>query len=375
MKRWKKSGIYEYVLTREEKYLLCYTQYMISPQSSRDAVMTRLDSFLTQKMAEASEIHPSYVRLVQHIKDTVLAGGKYVRPHLVLLTYGSYDEQIAHVAAAHELLHAAVLVHDDIIDRDDVRRGRPTIHAAYRARYAPYLEDPQEREHFSHSAALLAGDLLIGFAYELIALAGLPGAEYQKATALISRGLFEVAGGELLDTEAPFIPGEYQPETVYRYKTASYSFVSPIMTGASLSPRDYDQVTLDSLRTYATNLGIAFQIQDDILGVFGDAAATGKSTTGDLREGKQTLLTHNFTACMDERQAALFDQTFGNATASDEAFDQLRTALRESGALAATHAANTRYTDQAITSAQAIKHDELRQLLLDFATRLLKRAS
>ena len=346
---------------------------MLSVKKSRRVVEALLATFLDQKVADSTTIHPSYTRLVSHVRATAMAGGKRIRPHLIFLAYGDYSEQITKVAAAHELLHMALLVHDDIIDRDNTRHNQPTIHAAYDQHYEPYLPDTAERKHFSQSAALLAGDLLISFAYELMSQAKLSTTEQRHATSLMSRAIFEVAGGELLDTEAPFITEEFEPETVYRYKTASYSFIAPLMTGAYLSPRKLDESSLRGLEEYATNLGIAYQIRDDILGVFGDEEKTGKSATGDLREGKQTFLTHHFKQVMTTDQQALFDQTFGNVDANESSFDTLRTAMQAAGSLEATNSLNAHYTKKALAGLTSISHPALREDLLEFATTLLKR--
>jgi len=337
---------------------------MISLEISQEVINQTLSTFLNEKKTEAESIHPSYVRLISEIERVVFAGGKRLRPHLVFTGYGSYDDAVAKVAAAHELLHVALLIHDDIIDRDALRHGQATIHHNYNiTHYAPFIDDKKERNHFSTSAALLAGDLLISSAYELIRQAGLNEAQYQDTTRLLNTAVFEVAAGELLDTESPFIPEAYPPILVYRYKTTSYSFIAPLLTGASLAGT-HSAEDLNHLREYAINLGIAYQIKDDCLGVFGEAAETGKSTSGDLREGKQTMLIAEFKKLATREQRDYFDTTFGQPNVTDEELSNLKEAIRLSGALDVTTAISDNYSQRAKAAVHSIKDESLKRYLL-----------
>ena len=332
---------------------------MVDLAISKETVDTTLADFLQLKKRAATDIHPSYARLLDEVERVVFSGGKRLRPHLVFLGYGAYDETIATVATAHELLHTALLAHDDIIDRDDIRHGQATIHAAYDTVYAHDLDDINERLHFSRSAALLAGDLLISFAYELLATADVPHEKHQMISSLLSTGMFEVIGGELLDTEATFTNTSADPLTIYRYKTASYSLIAPLLTGATLSSQNYDETTLDALHQFAVHAGIAYQIKDDLLGVFGNNDETGKSTIGDLREGKRTFLIDAFTANASADQMTLFTQIFGQSTASNQQFAALKDALQTSGALAATKVAITEHTDKALSYIRQLQNPDL----------------
>lgn len=348
---------------------------MVSLEKSQQLVNDTLLAFLNEKKAAAVSIHPSYGRLYAEIERVVFAGGKRLRPHLVFLGYGSYDDSIAKVAAAHELLHVALLIHDDIIDRDTLRHGQPTIHHNYDiVHYAPFIDGDKDRHHFSTSAALLAGDLLISSAYELIREAQLDTDQYQQATKLLNTAIFEVAAGELLDTEAPFMPDTYTPILVYRYKTTGYSFIAPLLTGASLDGKNSSE-DLEHLREYATNLGIAYQIKDDCLGVFGETTITGKSTFGDLREGKQTILIAEFKKQATAEQLEHFDTSFGRANATDDELSELKEIIRGTGALDITLRIAHEYAEHAIHAARSIENESLKQKLLDLTELLSKRNS
>lgn len=348
---------------------------MIDIATSKTVVEDTLRIFLDRKKEAALAIHPSYRQLLDEIDRVVFSGGKRLRPHLVFLGCGTYDETAATVAAAHELLHTALLAHDDIIDRDAVRHGQPTIHSAYNSAYRHVLADTSEREHFSESAALLAGDLLISFAYELLSKASLPEKQRTALVSLFSEGMFEVIGGELLDTEAAFVDEPADPLTIYRYKTASYSLISPLLSGAIMSSPAYDHASLDALRQFATSTGIAYQIKDDLLGVVGESNLTGKSTTSDLREGKRTFLIDTFISTAAPDRLALFDQTFGHADATDDDLALLQDVIRASDAVAATETAVHDHTRQALESLRYLNNPELADTLADLADLLITRKS
>lgn len=341
---------------------------MTSLETSRLIVNDYLKTFLRDKRVLAQSIHPNYERLLGEIERVTLAGGKRLRPHLVFVGYGAQDASIAPLAAGYELLHTALLVHDDIIDRDAIRHNQATIHQAYFDQHYSTLDDPHERHHFSTSAALLAGDVLISWAYELLARLDLSADRYRQSSQIMSDAVFNVAGGELIDTESPFNPVPIDPIVVATYKTASYSFVAPLLAGAALSAHHYSDKSLDTLKAYATNIGIAFQLRDDILGIFGDEAKTGKSTVGDLREGKRTVLIELFrkSASLDEYE--LFRQSFGNPQASDESLVKLKELLRASRAYDKTIELENTYVHQATVALEGLTSEPLYTDLRDLST-------
>jgi geranylgeranyl pyrophosphate synthase len=142
--------------------------------------------------------------------------------------------------------------------------------------------------------------------------------------------VFEVIGGQLMDTEAPFMKEDYDPLTVYKYKTASYSFVGPILSGAAIAGLAGPET--NALENYANALGIAFQLRDDELGVFGDSSVTGKSASRDLHEGKNTKLIELFKELASESERVEFMSSFGKQAANDESIERMRNLLETSGA-------------------------------------------
>jgi geranylgeranyl pyrophosphate synthase len=298
-----------------------------------------LDEFFAANIADAQAISSHYGLLWRELQRLLQAGGKRLRPRMLLLSYTAYGGQdfaaVGPLAAATELLHLSMLIHDDIIDRDTVRYGAKNISGRYLEHYKPLLKQPAERRHFADSAALLAGDALLAGAYQLISSASLKPDVKASATKIFSRSIFEIIGGELADTEATF-RGEdkVMPLDIARYKTASYTVISPLVLGAAAAGAP--AIELTRLQNFGEKLGVAFQLRDDILGLFGDSAATGKSTTSDLREGKQTYLVELFLSRAGRAERQTFDEYFGKPDINDQHADKVRDVLVSSGALSDT---------------------------------------
>lgn len=331
---------------------ILYNTYMLADmeQESLDQINAELERIFTEELEKAQKIHPSYVRLWEIIRTIALAGGKRLRPRLLLQIAGSNDDAIIKVAVAHELLHIATLIHDDIIDNDDVRHGKKNVIGLYKDIYAD--ANGVDTSHYARSMALLGGDLLLSHAHKLIAESGLNAAMIEKLQGLLYRSVFEVIGGQLMDTEAPFMSEYYDPITVYKYKTASYSFVGPILSGAAIA--GLDSTMTSALENYANALGIAFQLRDDDLGVFGDSNLTGKSTSQDLREGKKTKLIELFKEHANETEFAAFMASFGSHEASDDAIQALRDMLISTGARAAHDELISDYLDRSLAAITSI---------------------
>lgn len=269
--------------------------------------------------------------LWKNIKDVSLVGGKRIRPFLTAVGYGRLDEKILPIAVAQELIHIAMLIHDDIIDLDDFRHGTKNIEGTYKDYYKKYLNN-ESAAHYASSAALLAGDLLIAEAYQLIAGSDLEQAIKLKISQQLSSSIFEVVGGELIDIEAAFVSDkDFDPITIYRYKTASYSFIGPLLSGAYAAELSADDVA--RLKRFAEHAGIAYQMQDDLLGIYGDSSKTGKSTTTDLEEAKCTYLVdcHKKLMIGNEGMERNF-RLFGSTDAATEVLEKIAEDMKVSGA-------------------------------------------
>jgi len=334
-----------------------------------------LSLFFEEQLASAKTIHPNYELLWLQIQKLVKSGGKRLRPKMTLLAYRAYGgTDIAAVmsfALSQELIHQSMLIHDDIIDNDTVRHGVPNIDGAYRQLYSKFVANEENRHHFSQSAALLAGDLLISAAYKTMFAANVSSDTLNACQQLLSTSICEVTAGELLDNEISFKPkGEINATTVARYKTASYSFIGPLLTGAVLAGASSKEQGL--LRMYAETLGIAFQFADDIIGTFGDETVTGKSNKSDIREGKITILVEYFYEYSNAKDLATFNSIFGNSSCSDKEADIIRNLLVASGAY---QKAKDKVLEYSHKASQALEQLEIDQSAKAAFTELINKST
>ncbi len=337
-----------------------------------------VQQFCANRAKQALEIGPSYLRLWKSVESLLLAGGKRFRPYMVIAAYQAYNpdgdiEDILPAAVAQELVHSAMLIHDDIIDRDTVRYGVKNISGQYDDIYSEYLHDPTEREHASLSVALLAGDALLSDAHRLLQKTNRPVELVDRAADILTTAIFEVIGGELLDTEVAFLPkGTIKAETIAKYKTGSYSFVSPLTTGAVLA--DAPKKDIEILTQLSHNLGIGYQLRDDLLGMFGDELATGKSTVTDIKEGKRTYLIERFDVMANHEQSAAFFAVFHQQNADPLALEAAKQLLVDSGAKEAVEFEIDRHREEALEHIEklSLKQDS-KEVFINLVERCLTR--
>lgn len=265
-----------------------------------------------------------------------LEGGKRIRPDLVLRTHdelgGHHDEAALDVAAAFELLHTAFLLHDDVIDQDTTRRGAPNVIGAFAKAGRNRGGDAVA---WGQAAGILGGDLLVQAANGVMARLVIDRPRHERLLDLFEETVAVTVAGELQDVGltagmvAPVLPDVL---AMTHGKTAHYSFRAPVQAGAILAGAG--EATLAALDEYGRNAGIAFQLRDDLLGVFGDPAQTGKSTSTDLRRATMTPLVAYAlqTDVRDELRAVLGM----DAAAADDA--RARDLLERCGARDAVHA-------------------------------------
>ncbi|WP_426624566.1 polyprenyl synthetase family protein [Leifsonia sp. McL0607] len=252
-------------------------------------------AFLAGREAEAVEYGDGYRRLWQSVTDSA-RGGKRLRPRLVLTAYHGLSgdglrADAVQTALAVELLHTAFLLHDDVIDGDTVRRGRPNVAGEFSAD-ARFRGAAEPRALlWGQSAAILAGDLLLHAAAQRVARLSAPESARSLILDLLDRAVFVTAAGELADVGLATglsDGGIDDVLTMTEAKTAVYTVAAPLAAGAALAGASED--LLDLLAGYGRLVGTAFQLGDDLLGVYGEEAVTGKSASSDLRQGKQTSL-------------------------------------------------------------------------------------
>ena len=259
-----------------------------------DEALRRL---LEEGRLRAAAIDPEHARLWEALA-LATEGGKRFRPALLVSAHdalgGDRAGAVVEVGAALELLHTAFVIHDDVIDDDHVRRGRPNVSGAFRAQALAGGASADAADHYGRTAAILAGDLALTTAVRVVATCGAPGDVVGRLLDLFDTALHTTAAGELADVRLTLdlAPASLSESLAMEAnKTGAYSFALPLQCGAVLAGADEEMVRL--LGKAGNVLGAAFQLVDDLIGVFGDSAQSGKSCTGDLRTRKQTpLLVH-----------------------------------------------------------------------------------
>lgn len=253
-----------------------------------------LQQFFAEAKLRSVSMGAAYLTLWEAL-ERAAAGGKRSRPRLVLLTYralgGTDAAGAALLAASYELLHSALLVHDDVIDRDFVRRGRPNVSGSYRTRALRAGASPAEADHAGASAGILAGDLALSGAYRVLRRLEAPEQVCRRLQDVLDDAIFSSVGGEVFDIELSHAPQMPSLENIIRtahLKTSAYSFEAPLQAGAVLAGAP--ESVISALTYFGRSAGIAYQLVDDVLGVFGAESRTGKSSWGDLREGKRTAM-------------------------------------------------------------------------------------
>lgn len=292
-----------------------------------------LDRFFSLAKNRAEAFGPEYVELWESLEANS-TGGKRFRPRMVFAAYqalgGADLEAAANVGAAFELLHTALIVHDDVIDHDFTRRGIPNISGVFRDRALRAGAAKGVAEHNGISAAVIAGDLALFNAYRLIDRSGVDFLTRQRLLDVMDDALFASAAGELIDVDfsiAIDMPRVDDILTMERLKTAVYSFECPLQAGAILAGAPDDVVS--TMADFGREIGIAYQIVDDLLGVFGQEAETGKTTIGDLREGKRTVLIAFVTST---KEWPLIERLIGKSDLTEEEAASVREVLISSGA-------------------------------------------
>lgn len=352
-----------------------------------EAVSQRLESFVADRVAETRDAGADALDFM-HAAASVLDGGKRLRARFCLTGWqsvagrragdGPPGTAVISAAAGLEVFHAAALVHDDLIDNSDTRRGRPAAHRALEAHHGASGWSGRA-ETFGRSAAILLGDLLVAWSDDLLEEGLRDAAHAAPARATFALMRREVTIGQYLDIaeEAAFVtaPDADHADRALRVaslKSARYSIQHPLLLGATLAGADDAQ--LAALAGFGHPLGLAFQLRDDVLGVFGDSAVTGKPSGDDLREGKRTVLVAYTRTALAPGARRLFDEMLGDPGLDAAQVAFLQETIRDTGALDRVEALISAYAgeaDRALRGAPLDTHavGKLRDLALDATAR------
>ena len=330
-----------------------------------------LESLFEKERKRLSEIVPMagvMARDYQHF----LEGGKKLRGTQIFLGFemfgGKEKDQILLGSLVIEIIHSFLLIHDDIMDEDDLRRGEPTMHKKYASQYG---------DHYGESLAINLGDEGCFFAIGLLNSLNLPRERLSRATEFLGKMLFEVGIGQALDityeNEKEFI--EEKVLRVHRYKTAEYTIPGPLTIGAILAGVD-DPKILQAIKDFGIPIGIAFQIWDDELGMFSTEEELGKPVDSDIKEGKLTLLIVKAMEKATGEDLEFLKSNYGQENLSEEEVERIRQIIKDTGALDYSQNLSRNLVEEGKKFIPEITRDpKYRQLLTELADFVIERKS
>lgn len=363
-----------------------------------EAVNARLKQYISASQAEFTYINPLVNQAISILADFTMNGGKRVRPmfawagiragleisdaqaghHLTSLEEeGLTPDGLLTAISSLEFIQACALIHDDIIDKSDTRRGAPTVHRAFETDHA-HQHWQGEAGHYGISQAILLGDLALAWADDMFTTAGVGDAALRRAQGAWRAMRTEVISGQMLDIALEANGSEFVKDSmdVITYKTASYTVARPLHIGACLAGADPE--TVKRLQAIGHDIGVAFQLRDDQLGVFGDPAVTGKPSGDDLRSGKRTTLINFALEQATRKQEKLMRDNLGTipvAEAGEPLVNDLREVINATGAAARVENLIEQHSSHAIDSIMGAGFSpELTEELIGFAQRLTHRA-
>ncbi|MEU4690866.1 polyprenyl synthetase family protein [Actinoplanes sp. NPDC023714] len=333
-----------------------------------------IHAFLAQQAELLADVSADCAPLVRYVSD-LMSGGKRLRAAFCYWAWqaaGAAGEPgIVTAAASLEFLQAAALIHDDVMDGSDTRRGAPSMHRRFAAlhRGNDWARDP---DHFGLSAAVLAGDLCLTWSDELYTSSALPSYALARGRRVFNGMRTQLMGGQYLDLLEQAAGGRRPEDALHRarrvmhYKSAKYTVEHPLLLGAQLAGAD-DHL-LARLSRFGLSLGEAFQLRDDVLGVFGDPSRTGKPAGDDLREGKRTVLIALALQNGSRTQRDTMTALLTGPPPGPAEIDTLRDIIVSSGALAAVETMIAGLLERSVSALDtAAVDDEARSVLLGLA--------
>jgi geranylgeranyl diphosphate synthase, type I len=331
-------------------------------KASAEEIDQELQEIFKKWRTRAQDYNPKLNHLVEEAIEAT-SGGKRLRGTLVKLGFdlARGDGVVNNVAAAVEIFQTSLLIHDDIVDQSKSRRGRVTTYRKLGG------------DHYGKSQALTLGDAGFFLGFNILLKSDFPPELKEKALRLFNDSLSSTSLGQLLDIEVPHSKEVLERDImdIYYLKTAHYTFIGPLLLGASLGGGSDELVSL--LEEFGKNLGIAFQIQDDILGVFGEEDRTGKSATSDIEEGKATLLLSYALDKANSEQKKILG-FYGKGQTTDKNIKEIREVFTSTGALDYARQTALDYTDRAKGLILKIAtEDKMQNLLTQMADFLIKR--
>ena len=357
------------------------TEVKTTIESVRTEIRSALAQYLAGQRSYLTSIASELVPVCDALDEFLLDGGKRLRPLFayagVLASGAQPTPEIIRAISSLELLQACALIHDDLMDRSDTRRGKPAIH-----RHFENLHQSQAMNglatQFGESAAVLLGDLALVWSDQMLNTSAIPTNSLLAAHRIHDEMRVELMAGQYLDVREA---GEntYSAERslrIARYKSGKYTIERPLHIGAVIGKPDAHAPLLDALSRYGLPLGEAFQLRDDLLGIFGDPAVTGKPAGDDLREGKRTVLIAMTLEALNESEKKELLSHLGRADISSAKVEELRALIVASGALEKVETLIEKLTQESLAAIEdpAI-HPSAREFLTYIALSAVKRSS
>ena len=307
-------------------------------QEYKGKVNPQIEEFLQGKLVEmggyGTEIKKAMETFIELAKE-----GKRFRGGLMYLGYkvagGENEEEIIKASKFVEIFHVGLVVQDDVMDQDKMRRGKPTVHSVY------------ADEHFGESMGVLVGDLCLSWAMEILLNSQFGQARVMAVMSEYQRYFERVVVGQMMDVSAGVrgeVSGDEEILQILQMKTAEYTGVLPLVAGVRLAGIS-DESELNKYREYGVNLGWAFQIMDDMLSIFG--SDIGKRVGNDLTEKKQTMLVRYLREHGSVEQVKVLDKVWGKKEIEEEELEAVRKAMRESGAYDYVKGEGEKYVEKA----------------------------
>jgi geranylgeranyl diphosphate synthase type I len=329
----------------------------------KEEVDKELELFFQRKLSGKSGIERE---VISCLREFTLRGGKRIRPLFMLLGYwlnSDVDKNVIGASISLELMQSYLLIHDDIIDQSDLRRGGPSFHRLFKY-----------DDRINEGIAIVSADLADAYSHEALLSSRFRPDYLNHAMKLMAETIEFTGVGQLMDVVLPLGEGMTLDDVtaIHRYKTAQYTVNGPMKIGAVLS--GYPNV--EKIDSYGISLGIAFQIQDDILGMFGDEKTLGKSVKSDFEEGKKTHLILYAYELASQSEREFIKRNLGRKDISDEDFERAREIIESSGALEKTRELSEKYYKLAVSSIDDLTEDrEKRDELLKMAEKMVRRIS
>ena len=363
-----------------------------------DLIQDHLDDFCESQKSDFEQISSDLAPVVDYTRD-LLQGGKRFR---ALFCYWSWvgalpgadlkqtveqrelsAEAMVGISAALEMFQGAALVHDDLIDQSDTRRGAPAVHKKFETLHAKsgWTGSP---ERFGLAGSVLVGDLMLGWSSEIFGKALLQAPDSEIETACrneFSKMRVEVMAGQYLDVleenaanTRPVEEAVGRANRVILYKSAKYSIEAPLLIGAAFAGASPG--LLRGISAFGIPLGMAFQLRDDILGVFGDPQVTGKPAGDDLREGKRTVLVALTRESLSSSVGAIFDEMLASRSLTLEQIGFLQKTISGSGALAKTERMIDELAEESMNALDSLEIDSrAKEELRSLAQKVINRSS